>query len=197
MGLLLRNLEDHRKCRDLGDVSETSQKLQRLLRFGGQSGEFPDHEVHDIVGVTLGVNAIEIPAPAPIVLIEGEQALSDQCRGELNGEKRIAGSLLVQQLGKRRNALHLAAKSVRDKLVEMRSGERRKRDLRYLSAGGLDGVELPHQRMSGSDFVVAIGADQQQVPQIRSGQQILKQVERRRVQPLQVVEKQRKRMLGV
>ena len=34
-----------------------------------------------------------------------------------------------------------------------------------------------------------------QVPHIRLGQQILEQIERRRVEPLQVVEEQRQRML--
>ena len=73
--------------------------------------------------------------------------------------------------------------------------ERRKHDLLHLRAGRADRVELAHQRVRGSDLVVAIGADQQQVPQIRVGQQILEQVERRRVEPLQVVEEQRQRML--
>ena len=50
--------------RDLGDVAEAGQLLQCLLRLGRQAVQLPDHEVHDIVGVTLGVNAIEIPGPA-------------------------------------------------------------------------------------------------------------------------------------
>ena len=65
----------------------------------------------------------------------------------------------------------------------------------HLAAGGPDGVELAHQRMGGGDFVVAIGADQHEVLQIRPGQQILQQIERRRVEPLQVVEEERQRML--
>ena len=60
-----------------------------------------------------------------------------------------------------------------------------------LAACGLDSLELPHQRMGGSHFVVAISADQHKVPQIRPGQQILQQIERRRVDPLQVVEEER------
>src|SRR5262249_50595078 len=39
-------------------------------------------------------------------------------------------------------------------------------------------------------FIVPIGADQQQVGDIRLRQQILQQVKRRRVEPLQVVEKE-------
>ena len=48
--------------------------------------------------------------------------------------------------------------------------------------------------MRGIDLVVAIGADQQEVLQIRPGQQILQEIERRRVEPLQVVEEERQRM---
>ena len=48
--------------------------------------------------------------------------------------------------------------------------------------------------MGGIDFVVPIGADHQQVPHIRPGQQILEQVERRRIEPLQIVEEQGERM---
>ena len=44
------------------------------------------------------------------------------------------------------------------------------------------------------DLVVAIGADQHEVLHIRPGQQILEQIERRRVEPLQIVEEQRQRM---
>ena len=45
------------------------------------------------------------------------------------------------------------------------------------------------------DFVVPIGADQQEVLDIRPGHQIFQQIQCRRVQPLQIVEKQSQRML--
>src|SRR6516162_5212724 len=48
--------------------------------------------------------------------------------------------------------------------------------------------------MSGSDFVVAIGTDQHEVPQIWP-QQVLQQIKRRRVEPLQVVEEERQWMV--
>ena len=49
--------------------------------------------------------------------------------------------------------------------------------------------------MGGIDLVVPVGADQQQVLHVRLGQQILEQVERRRIEPLQIVEEQRERVL--
>lgn len=46
-----------------------------------------------------------------------------------------------------------------------------------------------------TDFVVAVGSDQQHVSHVRIGNQALQQLQRRRVHPLQIVEKQRQRML--
>ena len=70
MDVLVRFPENDRKHRDLGDVAEAGELLQRCLGPGGQARQLPDHKVHHIVGVTLGVNAIEVPAPARRVMIE-------------------------------------------------------------------------------------------------------------------------------
>ena len=99
--VLVRFPENDRKHRDLGDVAEAGELLQRRLGLDGQAGQLPDHEVHHIVGVPLGVNAIELPAPARRVMIEAEQPLFGERRNELNGEKRIAARLLVHQLRQR------------------------------------------------------------------------------------------------
>ena len=194
MDLLVRFPENDRKHRDLGDVAEAGELLQRGLGLGGQAGQLPDHEVHHIVGVPLGVKAIELPAPARRVVIEAEQSLFGERRNELKGEKRIATRLIVHQLRERRGALRLAAKRIHDHLPQVVTGEGRQADLLHARSGLADRVELARQRMSAIDFVVPVGADQHQVLQIRLGQQILEQVERRRVEPLQIVEEQRQRM---
>src|SRR3984893_18302943 len=69
-----------------------------------------------------------------------------------------------------------------------------KDDLLHYRSGLADRLELAHQRMGGIDFVVPVGADQHQVPHIRTGQQILEQIEGGCVEPLQIVEEQGKRM---
>src|SRR5262249_41056536 len=89
-----------------------------------------------------------------------------------------------------------AVKRVRQQLLQMLPGERRKRDLVYPSARTPDRLELPHQGMSVIDFVVAIRADQHEVLQFGTCQQIFQQVEGCRIEPLQVVERERKWMLG-
>src|SRR6516164_3309583 len=179
---------------DFGDIAETGHLLQRQLRFSRQAGQLLDQEVHYIIGVTLGVNVIEIPGPARNIMIKGEHSFIGERRNELNGEERIAPRLLVHQSRERRAAFRLAAKGVRNQLREMLSAERPKRDLLYLSASGLDRVELAHERMHCSDFVVAVGADEEKVAKFGPAQQVFQQVERRRVEPLQVIEEERQRM---
>src|SRR6202045_5247454 len=127
-------------------------------------------------------------------MVEDEHSLFSERRDELNGKERISTRPLAHQLRERRRALRLAAKRVRDQLPEVLLGERRQRDLRHLGAGVLHGIEPLPQRMDGLDFVVAICADQHEVLQIRPGQEILEQVERRRVEPLKIVEEERQRM---
>ena len=49
--------------------------------------------------------------------------------------------------------------------------------------------------MSGADLVIAIGPDQQQVPHVRVRDQVLKEIQRCRIEPLQIVEEQCERVL--
>src|SRR6516165_6276447 len=192
--VLRRRPENDRMHRDFGGIAETGHLLQRQLRFGRQAGQLRDQEVHHIIRVTLGVNALEIPGPARSLMIKGEHSVGGERRDELNGEERIATRLLVHQSRERRAAFRLAAKGVRNQLPEMLSAERPKRDLLYLSAGGLDRVELAHERMRWSDFVVAVGTDKEKIAEIGPAQQVFQQVERRRVEPLQVIKEQRQGM---
>ena len=50
--------------------------------------------------------------------------------------------------------------------------------------------------MGRRDFVVPIGADQQKMLHLRLGHQVFEEIERGRVEPLQVVQEQGERMLG-
>src|SRR5260370_16168521 len=55
-----------------------------------------------------------------------------------------------------------------------------------------DRFELADQRMSGIDLVIPVSPDQHQMLHVRLGQQILQQVQGCRVEPLQIVEEQRR-----
>ena len=85
--------------------------------FDGQPVQLPDHEVHYIIGVAYGVNAIEVPRPSRIAMVEREQALFSERREELNGEKRIASRLFINELCQRGSALRLTVQRIRNQLI--------------------------------------------------------------------------------
>ena len=101
----------------------------------------------------------------------------------------------MHQLRQRRRALAVAVERIRNQLAHVLVGERRKDDLLHERSGVSDRIERAHQRMGGRDFVVPVGADQQHVPHIRLRQQVFEQIERGRIEPLQIVEEQGQRML--
>jgi len=70
MQFLARLLGNHLQQGELRTVAHASEKLQCMLRFDGQAVQLADHEVHHIVGITLGANAIQVPGPAPCRVIE-------------------------------------------------------------------------------------------------------------------------------
>src|SRR5262245_4804422 len=102
----------------------------------------------------------------------------------------------MHQLRQRRGAFKLAVKCIPNQRLYVLTGKGCKRDFIDLGARALDGLKLDPQGMCGIDFIVAISTNQHQVLQIRLDQQILQQVECGRVEPLQIVEKERQRMLG-
>src|ERR1700733_10651663 len=194
MHLRLRDLENSGQHRDRGDVAEAGELPQRLLRFDRQSRYLANQKVHHVIGITLGVNAIEIPRPAHRIMIEAEQALFGERVKKLNDEERVACGLLLHQQRQRRDMGWIVAKRIRDQLLEVVTGERRQVDLLDQRSGLADRIELASQRMRGVDLIVPVSADQHQVLQIRPDQQILKQIESRSIEPLQIVEKERQRM---
>ena len=86
---------------------------------------------------------------------------------ELSGEEGIAGRLVADEPRERRDALRLRVKGIGDQLRHVLLCEGRQRDLVHDRSGVANGVELPHQRMGGIDFVIAIRADDQQMPDVR------------------------------
>ena len=86
-------------------------------------------------------------------------------------------------------------KRVRNELPHVFARERRKRDLVHVRSRVPDCLELARQRMRRRDFVVPVRADQHQVRHAGWSQQIFEEIERRRVEPLQIVEEECQRMV--
>ena len=124
-----------------------------------------------------------------------EQPLFGQGREELDRKERIAAGLLLHQLRQGPRVLRLAMQRVGDEPADIVEPERRQHDLLHPRSGLADRLQRPQQRVRGTDLVVSIGPDQQQVPHLRVRDQVLEEVERRRIQPLQIVKEQRERVL--
>src|SRR6266478_5044478 len=82
-----------------------------------------------------------------------------------------------------------------DELADIGESERRQHDLLDSHSGFADRVQRPQKRVRGTDLVVSVGADSQQKQHFRVRDQMLEEVERRSIQPLQIIEEQRERVL--
>ena len=76
--LLLRRPENDESIVISALFPRQAELLQGFLVSAGQAVQLPNHQVHHIVGVTFGVDAIEVPKPSPIAMIESEQSLFGQ-----------------------------------------------------------------------------------------------------------------------
>ena len=85
----------------------------------------------------------------------------------------------------------------RDQPAHIIQFERREHDLVHPRPSPAQRIQRQHERVRRADFVVAIGSDQQQVACLTPANQVLDQSKGRGVDPLQVVEKQHQRVLGL
>src|SRR6516225_7677559 len=119
MELRLRGSARDAKRRDLRNVAQAGKKLEGLLGFAGQAVQLAHHEVDDIVGVALGVNAREVPRPSRRLMVKGEQPLFGKRSNELDREEWVASSLSVYQLCQRSDLLRFAVKRIRNQPAQI------------------------------------------------------------------------------
>ena len=162
---------------------------------GGQAGELAHHQVHHVFAIALGADALQVPEPAPGPGAEDEQLLLGQGGQELDREERIAAGLVVNQVRQGGSRLSGGMERVRNETPDIRARQRRQHDLAHPPARPPDLLQAARQRMGRAHLVVPEGAQQQQRSHVRLDRQITEQVQGRRVQPLQIVQEQRQRML--
>src|SRR5258706_4390204 len=94
---LVARLVSQRKRLQLGSIPQASQLAENLLSRWRQTAQLRRHELCDVVGITLGANAIQVPGPSPFTIVECEQPLLDKYGNQLIGEEWIASLLLMNQ----------------------------------------------------------------------------------------------------
>ncbi|HET6408986.1 MAG TPA: hypothetical protein VFG14_13955 [Chthoniobacteraceae bacterium] len=85
--------------------------------------------------------------------------------------------------------------SIDDKQPNFVQSERGQDDLLDPSPRLAHSLERLDERMRGADLIVPVSAHQEQVSCIRERDQMVEKVERRCIEPLQIIEEQRERML--
>src|SRR5262249_50721581 len=110
-------------------VAQAGQMRERSLGVGSETRQLPGHQVHHVVRIAFGANAIQVPGPSLRDMVESEQALFKQRRKKLDREEWIAAGLSVYEFGERTGMLWSAAKGVCNELVEVLMSERRQDDV--------------------------------------------------------------------
>ncbi len=108
-------------------------------------------------------------------------------REELNRKEWIAFCLLVDKTRKRLRAHFFAVQRLRDHLLDSFMLERCEQHLVYPSPGAADRTQDSPERVGWADFVVTIGTDEQQMPNLGMCGEMLQHLQCCRVQPLQIV----------
>src|SRR5580692_3567243 len=134
-GSLPGGLKNGRKHGRLRAISDAGKLLECGLSRGRKPVQLVDHEIHDVVGVTLGVNGIQIPAPARFPMCETDQPFLNQGLNKLSDEKRVAGSFPVDELRQRRRALRVTMKRVCNQTRQVARAQRRQADLLHGGPG--------------------------------------------------------------
>ena len=175
--------------RDLGDIAQAGELFQGVLGRGGEPLQLAHHEIHHVVGIALGADAIHVPFPHVRGRVEREQPLLRQRGKKLDREERIAAGLLVHQLRQGLCSLRRAMQGIGHEPADIVQPEGRQHNLLHPRTGLADRLQRARQRVRGTDLIVPVGANQQQMPHLGMRGQMLDEVERRGIQPLQIIEK--------
>src|SRR5262249_18217863 len=127
--------------------------------------------------------------------MKGHQRFICESAEKLDREERIPGSLFEQQVSQRLRALLLRLQGIgkQPRYVVRREGT--ESDLLYPPFSRAEPGQHSREWVRWIDLVVSKSADQQQVTHLRVQDEMLDQIERRRIQPLQIIEEQRQRVL--
>ena len=188
-------------ARDLGQHAEAPLRAdaraerQHLARGIGQPAKPGDDQIDDVVGGDRRRNLGFVPDPPAAPAVERQDPLGGQRGQELLQEEGVAGGLLEQHRRQRTDLGRLQPQGLaeqRDDVVEPQRGQHHLVD----GDAGL-GQLLAHgpQQLRLAAAVVAVGADDQHMRRVPAGEQLAQQAQRGRIRPLQIVEKQRQRVL--
>src|SRR5262249_43791084 len=127
--------------------------------------------------------------------IEFQKAFLFEAGEKLAREEWVAVGLVSDELSERLHLPRCAAKGVAQEVSDITDRERTENDLIDSRVGLADSLQGAHEWMGESDLVVTVGADEQKVPRVGMGHEIFDERQRRRVEPLKIVDENHERVL--
>jgi hypothetical protein len=196
VGLLLGSPSQQREGVDREHVPDARGERDGVLRVGRQASELRHHQGDDVVRVPLRARARDVDLPGEPLRVEAEEPVGLERGEEPDREEGVPRRLLRDEARQLRDVelLRRAPQRVGDELAEVRSGERGEHHLAHRDGGLPEPAQHRHDRVRRGDLVVPVCSYEEQVFHVGVREQILDDVERRSVQPLQVVEEQRERL---
>ena len=183
--------------RQPGAVSQAGQMLYGLQGIGRQAGEFAAQEFCNIVGDALGADALRVPAPCVGFGIEHQQAVVPQGLHELHRKQRVAFGLLVEQLRQGFDGAAARAQRVGHELRQIVARERSHAQIEEPAFGIAQRLQSHGEPVRRQNLIVPVRADQQEMPHLRLQREPLDEFQRRRIQPLKIVDEQRQGVSGL
>ena len=146
------------------DIAQTRELFEGFLGGGRKPLQLLHHKIHDVFGEAFGVDATNVPVPSLRDWIECEHPLFGQCQEELYCEERISAGFLLHQLRQGLHMLRRAMKGIGHEVADLVESERRQHYFLDPRSGLADRLQRARKRVRGTNFIVSVGADQQQVP---------------------------------
>ncbi len=174
--------------------AEARQDLQRLLGLARKPQQSAHHESQEIVRVALRGDATDVPVPLHGRGLELQEPLLLQAGQELSGEERVASCLFMDKPGEGACPMRIELERVADEQIDLADAQGA--EFQLLDGPSVRPDRRDHlvERVVGLDLAGPVGADQVEVVRPWIDGDGLHERERRRIQPLQVVEEDDERM---
>ena len=177
-------------------VADARGKPQHGLSAGRQALDPLCHQRHDVVRRGCRGNGVKMKRPLSACPIERQQLVVLQGLQKLDHEEGIAVRLLTDQSFEASQGRLVRAQAVGEELQEARLVQRPQGEPAHTGIAAFEAISRDRQGMVGGYLVVAVRADDQQRSRVGVGEDRVQQFQRRRVDPLQVVEEDDQGMVG-
>ncbi len=159
------------------------------------------HQGDDVVGDGGGLDAGQCPLPTAVCVIKGDVTVGVERFHKFADEKGVAAGFGVDEFGQGVGGRRGGVQGVGDVGGYVGQSERVEGDGVDGRAQGAHFFNGQPDGVVGRQFVVAVGADEQQMgggqAAAAAGEQALQQVARRAIHPLPVIQKEHQRVAGL